>query len=137
MLTIFHIFVLIGFLTGGGLGIAYGLRFGGVPGGVVGALVGAIFGQFVGRAPLVLSLAWLRRSLQRSDNVALRKRLDREYYISYLIIAELTQRGEPAESFTEVIKSQLRSPSPDVQRFGRMNARIWCPDLVEPAEPKF
>jgi hypothetical protein len=58
-------------------------------------------------------------------------RLDREPFMSHLVIAELVVRGEPVESFRNVVIAQLSSASPDLQQYGRANAKLWFPDLVE------
>jgi hypothetical protein len=99
-------------------------------GGVVGLIVGITVGWIVGRLPFAVTLWSVRRSLERASVAELRSRLDRQYYISHLIIAQLVIRGEPVESFRSIVEQQLASPSTNVHRFGRANAQMWFPELV-------
>jgi hypothetical protein len=126
----FHIFQSAGLIVGAVVGFRLGRGLGGMVGGVVGLIVGITVGWIVGRLPFAVTLWSVRRSLERASVAELRSRLDRQYYISHLIIAQLVIRGEPVESFRSIVEQQLASPSTDVQRFGRANAQMWFPELV-------
>lgn len=130
MLTMFDILQFAAVVAGMYFGYRLGAGIGGILGGVVGSIAGMTIGWIVGRLPFVVPFWSLRRSLKRSSLSDLRSRLDREYFISHLIIAELVTRGEPVESFRSVIEHQLASPSADVQGFGRANAQMWFPELA-------
>jgi hypothetical protein len=130
VITIFHIIAFAGFLAGGVVGWNVGHQVGGWIGGVAGAVVGAYVGLIAGRLPGFVSVQGMLWSLRRAPTAELRSRLDREYFVAHLIIAELIRRGEAVESFREVIEGQLRSSSEHVRYFGRVNARLWFPDLV-------
>jgi hypothetical protein len=62
---------------------------------IAGVLVGVVAGWTIGRVPFVVASGSLRRSLRRASSFDLRSRLEREYFISHLIIADLVSRGEP------------------------------------------
>jgi hypothetical protein len=127
MLTTFDILQFAGVVAGA----TFGYRFGaGIVGGVLGATIGVAAGWLTGRLPFIVSFWSLRRSLNRASVADLRSRLEREYFISHLIITELVARGEPVESFRFTVEHQLASQSADVQRFGRANARLWFPELA-------
>ena len=116
-------------------GWEFGLRFGGPIIGIVCAAVGGIAGFFVGWLPFVVTDACMRWSLTRKSVSELRERLNQEHdigqhYISHIIIAGLLKRGEPVESFREVVVAQLASTSPEVWACGRRNAGIWFPELL-------
>ena len=130
MLTMFDILQFGGVIAGAVFGYRLGAGFGGTVGGVLGSIAGIAVGWTVGRLPFVVSLWSLRRSFNRASVADLRSRLEREYFISHLIIAELVTRGEPVESFRSVVEHQLASQSADVQRFGRANAQVWFPELA-------
>lgn len=130
MLTMFDILQFAGVVAGALLGYSLGTGIGGAVGGVLGAIAGIVVGWLVGRLPFAVSSWSLRRSLRRASVTDLRSRLEQEYFISHLIIAELVTRGEPVESFRSVVEHQLASQSADVQRFGRANAQLWFPELA-------
>lgn len=100
-------------------------------------LAGLFIGLFVGRLPYLIALQALMRNIQKSDAATLRLRLDKEYYISHLIIAELLLRGETIESFRNHISGLVNSDVPKRRRFGREVLRIWpeaaqSPDASDP-----
>jgi hypothetical protein len=130
MLTMFDILQFAGVVGGAVFGYRFGAGIGGTVGGILGSTVGIAVGWIAGRLPFVVSFWWLRRSLKRASVANLRSRLEREYFISHLIIAELVTRGEPVESFRLTVEHQLASQSADVQRFGQTNAQLWFPELV-------
>ena len=132
VITLFDIFRLAATVAGAIVGHRIGFGVGGTVAGIAGVAVGAALGRVVGRLPFTVSFAWLQRSLKRASTPELRASLDEDYCISHLIIAELIQRGEPVESFREVVMAQLASASPDVRRFGRGNARAWFHELDVP-----
>ena len=115
-------------------GILFGIRLFGWLGGIIGALLGAYVGFVVGKVPAVLSFVILRFQLERSSVAALKRRLQTEYFISHLIIAQLVIREEPVNDFRDYIFSLLRSESSDERRFGWHNLNIWFPELVERIE---
>jgi hypothetical protein len=116
-------------------GVAVGRRWFGVVGMIVGALLGLFIGFLVGKIPYIIAVQTLVRNLHRCDAVTLRSRLNQEYYISHLIIAELLLRGETIESFRGYVSGLLLSDSPDRRRFGKEVVRIWPDAAQPPAEP--
>src|SRR5262249_9210917 len=130
VITVFNVFQFVALLGGAMAGYRIGHASGGTVGAIAGVVVGASVGWRVGRVPQVLVSRWLHRSLRRANSADLRSRLEGEYFISHLIIAELVSRGEPVESLREVVTAQLNSDSPDVRRFGRANAQTWFPELL-------
>ena len=130
MLTIFDILPIAGAVAGADCGYHVGHSAGGIAGAIVGAGCGVVAGWVGGSIPFLLSGRLLRRSLASSDSQQLRQRLEREYFVSHLIIAELVKRGEPTESVRAAVVAQLASQNADVQRFGRANAKLWFRDLV-------
>ena len=128
-LTIFHLAQLMGIVAGIAVGTQLGHRYLGLPGAFVGGAAGIALGIVVGRVPLIVATGWLRYDLKRSSNGRLRQRLETQNYISHIIIAELVARGEPVETFRDLIVSQIASRNPDVRRFGELNAKLWLPDL--------
>jgi hypothetical protein len=131
MLTVFHLFELVGPAIGVAIGIDVGHNWLGWIGGTVGAVVGVVLGCVVGRVPFVITMALLKRDLQRCDSATLRSRLESQYYIGDLIIAHLVIRGEPIESFRSYVSGLRSSHSADRRRFGERILRIW-PETVEP-----
>jgi hypothetical protein len=87
----------------------------------------------MGRLPYLIALQTLMRNIQKCDAATLRLRLNKEYYISHLIIAELLLRGETIESFRSYVSGLVNSDVPDRRRFGQEVLRIW-PDAVQPAD---
>ena len=133
MFTIFHLLELfgasLGLVTGASLGHE---RFGWV-GGVAGAVIGLFAGLILGRLPFVIGFVVLRGNLKRCDVATLRSRLDSQYFISHLIIAELVVRGEPVESFRDYVFGLVHSDCLDRQAFGEHNRRLWFPDAEQPS----
>src|SRR5688572_4606897 len=130
MFTIFHLLAFTGFIAGCVFGARVGAALAGVTGGVIGAIIGAYAGLLTGRLPGFVAVRLFLRSIRRRSAEDLREQLDREYFVSHLIIAESASRGEPVESFRDVVQRQLTSPSADVRRFGRANANLWFPELT-------
>ena len=126
----FDILQLAGIVAGAVFGYRLGAGIGGTVGGVLGSIAGVAAGLTIGRLPFFLSFWSLRLSLKRASVADLRSQLERRYFISHLIIAELVTRGEPVESFRSIVEQQLASQSTDVQRFGRANAQVWFPEIV-------
>ncbi len=79
----------------------------------------------MGRLPFAIVGYLLRRDFKRCDIATLRSRLDSEYYIAHLIIAELVIRGEPIESFSDYVAGLLSSDSSDRRNIGEAIVRIW------------
>jgi hypothetical protein len=132
MFTIFHLLELTGAFAGLAVGLIFGHGWFGWLGVILGGAVGFFAGRILGRVPLAISSAMLKRDLKRCDVATLRSRLDQEYYISHLIIAELVVRGEPIESFRDYVSELLRSDSPDRRRFGELNLQMW-PETAQPS----
>ena len=124
MFTIFHLFELMGAVFGIVAGAAAGKVWFGWVGLVLGGVTGFFVGGVLGRLPYAIAGEILKRNLKRCDVATLRSRLDREYYISHLIIAQLLVRGEPIESFRDYVAGLRRSDSPDRRRFGEQLLRI-------------
>ena len=101
---------------------------------IVGAALGLFLGFLAGKIPYIIAVQTLIRNLHRCDAATLRSRLNQEYYISHLIIAELLLRGEPIESFRGYVSGLLLSDSPDRRRFGNEVVRIWPDSAQPPAE---
>jgi hypothetical protein len=116
-------------------GAVIGYRVGGLSDGhrtaLAGAAAGALLGWFIGRLPQMVARTLVWCSIKRQSSTELREALDEQYVISHLIIAELVKRGEPAESFRDVIEAQMESPFEEVRQFGYANAELW---LAEPTD---
>lgn len=125
MFTIFDLLELTGAFAGLAVGVIFGHGWFGWLGVFLGGAIGFFAGRILGRVPLAISSAMLKRDLKRCDVSTLRSRLEREYYISHLMIAELLLRGEPIESFRDYVSELLRSDSPDRRRFGERILQIW------------
>jgi uncharacterized protein (TIGR02996 family) len=130
MFTLFDCFQIMGLAVAALAGLAAGHQLFGIVGAIAGTLLGLVVGAIVGRLPFVVAFGFLRRDLRNASTSSLRDRLQRQYYISHLIIAELVVRGEPVEGFREIVRAQLDSPSADERRFGSANADLWFPDLA-------
>jgi hypothetical protein len=124
---------LLGALSGIAAGVLLGRKWFGLTGMILLGLAGLFIGLFMGRLPYLVALQTLMRNIQRSDAATLRLRLDKEYYISHLIIAELLLRGENIESFRGYISGLVNSDSPKRRRFGQEVLRIW-PDAAQPPD---
>ncbi len=133
--TIFHLLILTGAVTGAFAAARFCCREFGWLSVLVAAPLGFIAGAFVGNLPWVAAVAWMRYDFKRCSVAKLKQRLENEYFISHLLIAELVIRGEPLEQFRGYVAGLLQSANPDRPRFGKMNAQIWFPDLL-PAVPE-
>lgn len=106
--------------------------------GWLGAIGGGVLGFFggivLGRVPFAISLAILRLSLKRSSTEKLKSKLNEQYFVSHLLIAEMVGRGEQVEQFWPYVLSQIQSESADRQRFGWHNLNIWFPQFVQRVE---
>lgn len=114
MITLFDFLEIAGVICGGCIGFRLGELFDGNVGGVIGIVGGCAIGWILGHLPFITGFWFLRGSFKRANVPDLRSRLERDYFISHLIIAELLTRGEPVESFRSVVEQQLASPSADV-----------------------
>jgi hypothetical protein len=132
MFTIFHLFELMGTIFGIVAGAAVGKAWLGWVGLLLGGVVGFLVGGVLARLPYAISIAVLKRNLQRCDISILRSRLEKEYYISHLIIAQLLIRGEPIESFRDYVAELRRSDSADRRRIGEHLLRIWPETALPP-----
>lgn len=137
MFTVFHLFEFIGAIVGTISGLAFGQKEFGWTGALLGIPLGFYVGLALGRLPYFMAVAWMRRGLKKCDTPALKRRLEREYFLSHLIIAELVVRGEPVEQFREYVLSLVHSDSPDERRFGEQNIRIWFPESAPTAADEF
>jgi hypothetical protein len=117
-------------------GVAVGRRWFGWVGIIVGAILGLFLGFLLGKLPYLIAVQTLIRNLHRCDTATLRSRLEKEYYICHLIIAELLLRGETIESFRGYVSGLVLSDSPDRRRVGREVLRIWPATAEPPAEPE-
>ncbi len=134
MLTAFDLLQLLGILAGIATGLSIGHACFGWVGAAVGGVLGLLAGYLVGRLPWLIAWGIFRFRIKSTSTERLRKRLETQYFISHLLIAEIVVRGEPAESFWPYVLSLLRSDSSDQRRFGWQNLRIWFPRLAKQAE---
>jgi hypothetical protein len=134
-MTIFDVFQFTGALSVALAGFFYGFRVFGWLGAIIGAAAGFYVGSCLGRVPFIVSFAFLRRNLARTDTATLKTRLEAEYYISRYILAELAIRHEPIEPFRDYVAGLLRSDDPDRRQHGHGTAQIWFPDLLDSSAP--
>ncbi len=134
MFTLFHVFELIGAVIGGVSGLVFGQKAFGWIGALLGGPLGFYVGLVVGRLPYSVVFAWMRRDLKKCDTPTLKSRLQREFFLSQFIIAELVVRGEPVEQFKQYVLSLVQSDSSDKRRFGEQNMRIWFPEGAPAAD---
>jgi hypothetical protein len=127
--TFFDLLKLLGAGAGAVIGGSYGSSFG-WPAAIVGTLVGLIVGMLVGNLPWAASRAWMHYDLKRSSVAKLKERLQREYFISHLLIGELLSRGEPLEQFRDYVAELLRSHNALERHCGEGVARMWFPELL-------
>jgi hypothetical protein len=127
--TLFDLLKLLGTVAGAVIGGSYGSSFG-WPAAIVGALIGLIIGMLVGNLPWAASYAWMRYDLKRSSVAKLKERLQREYFISHLLIGELVSRGEPLEQFRDYVAELLRSQNALERHCGEGVAGMWFPELL-------
>lgn len=132
MFTIFHLFGLMGAVFGIVAGAAVGKVWLGWLGLVLGGIAGFFAGVTLGALPYVIAGEILKRDLRRCDVATLHSRLDVEYYLSHLIIAQMLTRGEPIESFRDYVAELLRSNTPDRRRIGEQLLRIWPETALPP-----
>lgn len=131
MFTIFHVLQFIGLTAGAAYGGTFGWHHYGMAGAAIGTMAGLAVGTIIGRLPWTLVATYMRWDLKRSNVEKLRTRVDREPFISHLLIAELVSRGESSDSFRTTVIKQLQSPSPLEREFGEVNAKLWFPDLLQ------
>ncbi|MFP2904911.1 hypothetical protein ACLESD_07625 [Pyxidicoccus sp. 3LFB2] len=125
-ITIRFFSMLLGAFVGG----LVGFRVDGVPSAFGGVLAGAFVGEFLGRLPYALALFLLQRGAGRDSVAALEARLEKEYYVSHHLLAQLAARGEPMERHEGYVLSLLRSEDMDKRRFGWTNLNLWFPALA-------
>ena len=135
MFTLFHAFELLGLLFGLIVGALIGYRLDGVPAALLGALFGAAAGTFLGRLPFALGLFLMQRSMERGGVEALEQRLEKEYYLSHHLLAQLAAQGAPMERYEGYVLSLLRSEQEDKRQFGWTNLKVWFPALAEKVGP--
>ena len=122
--TSFDALELAAVVVGLGVVASIGNREFGLLGAVAGGGLGAPLGRLVGRVPYAFASAAVKRGIRRSSTPELRKRLEAEYYLSHLIIAELVVRGEPIESFRTYAHALLGAGR-DEKSFGEQLVRVW------------
>ena len=129
MLTAFDLLQLLGILAGIATGLSIGHACFGWVGAAVGGVLGLLAGYLVGRLPWLIAWGIFRFRIKSTSTERLRKRLETQYFISHLLIAEIVVRGEPAESFWPY--------SPVAAAFGFVRSAAFRmaepPDLVPPA----
>lgn len=134
MFTIFHLFRILGLLSGCVFGIRFGFEFYGWRGAIIGSLLGALIGIFIGNLPFFVGTWYLWINLKLSDSSKLKNRLETDFFISHLIIAELVIRGEDTEQFKDYVLNLLQSEYSNQRRFGWHNLNIWFPELAKNLE---
>ena len=135
MFTIFDFIKLIGAVVGAIVGGCYGYQVFGWLAAIIGVPLGFVVGMFIGNLPWAASSAWMRFNLKRCNTEKLKERLQHEYFVSHLLIAELVSRGEPLEQFRGYVTSLLHSNSSAERQFGEGTARIWFPELLSNTSP--
>jgi hypothetical protein len=135
MLTVFHLIQFIVALFCLIEGIQIGNSYFGWSGIFGGALLGGLVGLYLGRIPYWVSLFFFKRTLNRADTQTLKERLKKEYFVSHLIISELSRRGESVEQFRNYIIAQLQSANSNERRFGWFNLKLWFPELATDLAP--
>ncbi|NBC41207.1 hypothetical protein GTZ93_15360 [Corallococcus exiguus] len=131
MFTVFDLFRLLSVLAGAGVGAFVGHGLLGWMGAAGGVLVGWVVGYGVGGLPFFFVARFLNNDLRRADPASLSQRLEAEYFISHLILAELAQRGEDLAKYEEPILQLLRSESGDRRRHGWASLRFFYPARAE------
>ncbi len=129
--TIFHLFQIIGLFLGFIVGVQIGFNNYGWKGSIVGAFLGGLIGLLIGHIPLYSGYFYLWFDLRRSSSTKLKKRLEKDYFISPQIIAELVRRGETVGQFKVYILVLLQSENWNQRRFGWHNLNIWFPELAK------
>ncbi|AGC42913.1 hypothetical protein MYSTI_01580 [Myxococcus stipitatus DSM 14675] len=127
MFTLFDLLRVLATLMGAAVGGWLGDSLFGMAGSILGALVGGVSGSFVGALPFFLAARSLRRELQRADSASLGRRLQEQYFISHLILAELDARSEDLARFEESILALMQSESSDRRRHGWASLRSFYP----------
>src|SRR5436190_5555629 len=131
MLTVFDILKFGGAGTGAIVAGRCGYATFGWIGAIIAVPLGLFIGALIGNVPWTICWAWMRHDLKSCSAAKLKERLQQDYLISHLIIAEWLGRGEPLEQFRGYVVELLRSPSLDQQRFGKGAARLWLPELLD------
>jgi hypothetical protein len=96
---------------------------------VTGVILAICVGFLVGNLPHEIALVLIRLVFKWRDKNKLRAQLESDYWLSYLIIAELVSRGEPVEQFRGYVESLLRLDSAFRRSYGKVNRRKWFPDM--------
>jgi hypothetical protein len=130
MLTIFDLLQGVGAFGGALFAGRFGYDSFGWPTAVVATPLGFVAGAYIGNLPWAAAGAWMRYDLKRSSNDKLKERLEAEYFVAHLLIAELVSRGEPLEQFRSYVGALLHSDDSSRHHFGEQTARIWFPDLL-------
>jgi hypothetical protein len=122
---------LLGMLAGAVVGGLLGFRFQGLYGAVVGGFLGGWAGGFVGRLPYAFAIFWMKREMDKGDVATLEARLEKEFYLSHHLLAQLAARGAPMERYEGYVLSLLRSDPSDKRSFGWTNLQTWYPALAQ------
>lgn len=130
-LTVFDIFELTAAVGGCIAGFQTGYVTWGWLGAIAAALGGLCVGVVVGRIPSALTLAFLRRDLQRCDTATLKERLGSQSYVSHFIVPVLRRRGEAERDLQEPMLSLLLAESSDERWHAWRTVNLCFPDLAE------
>jgi hypothetical protein len=130
MYTLFDFLIHVGCLIGAWFAGKYGYAHFGWWGALGGIVLGGLAGLLIGRLPWLAAATWMRFDLRQSSVETLKSRLERQYFISHLLIAELVRRGEAPEQFRAYVDALLQSEQSDKRNFGAASARVWFPDLL-------
>ena len=130
MITIFHLFSFCGSCAGIVYGAVLGFSHFGSAGAVLGGIIGLFLGYIVGRIPLGIASMLLGRNLNKTSTEQLKSRIQDEFYITHILIAELAKRGENVEQFFPHVIELLRSSEKDKVRHGIQNLQIWFPRMA-------
>lgn len=109
MFTIFHVFRLVGPISGVLFGFNSGRHFG-IAGTLVGAVVGCCVGLLAGRLPSHMADWFMFRRLKAQSTQQLWSDLQGDACLTpNYVLFELQRRGEPMEQGLEVVLSMLTS----------------------------
>jgi hypothetical protein len=97
---------------------------------LIGATLGISVGCLAGALLHEFALIGMRLGMKWSDTTKLKSRLERDYCLSHLIIAELVSRGEPVQQFRGHVEALVRSNSASRRSCGKECRKKWFPNMA-------